>query len=98
MRKKAEVKVDTSSENLDKELGLTYPTNWEYKLITDTTDDLKNSIKELLGSRNYKLTFSKKSKNGKYDSYILSLIVHSDEDRKGIYESLKKDKNIKIII
>jgi len=90
--------VDTSNETLDKELGLEYPCNWEYKLITDSSDDLKDSIKELLGKRNYKLVFSKKSKNGKYDSYILSLVVHSDEDRKSIYESLKKDKNIKIII
>ncbi len=90
--------MDTSYERFDKELGLDYPCNWEYKLITDTKDDLKNSLKELLGNRNYKLFFSKKSKNGKYDSYLLSLIVHSDEDRKNIYESLKKDKNIKIII
>ena len=90
--------MDTSDEKLDKELGINYPINWEYKLITDVSDDLKKSIKELLGNRNYKLVFSKKSKNGKYDSYILSLVVHSDEDRKSIYESLKKDKNIKIII
>ena len=90
--------MDTSDEKLDKELGLNYPCNWEYKLITDASDDLKNSIKELLGKRNYKLVFSKKSKNGKYDSYILSLVVHSDEDRKSIYEALKKDRNIKIII
>ena len=90
--------MDTSYEKFDKELGLNYPCNWEYKLITDTKDDLKNSLKELLGNRNYKLIFSKKSKNGKYNSYLLSLIVHSDEDRKNIYESLKKDKNIKIII
>ena len=90
--------MDTSYERFDKELGLDYPCNWEYKLITDTKDDLKNSLKELLGNRNYKLIFSKKSKNGKYNSYLLSLIVHSDEDRKNIYESLKKDKNIKIII
>ncbi len=93
-----EEKVDTLNENLDKELGLKYPCNWEYKLITDSSDNLKSSIKDLLGNRNYNLLFSKKSKNGKYDSYILSLIVHSDEDRKSIYESLKKDTNIKIII
>ena len=93
-----EEKVDTLNENLDKELGLKYPYNWEYKLITDSSDNLKSSIKDLLGNRNYNLLFSKKSKNGKYDSYILSLTVHSDEDRKNIYESLKKDTNIKTII
>lgn len=91
-------KADTSLENLDKELGLNYPCNWEYKVITDSSDNLKESIKELMGNRNYKLQFSKKSKNAKYDSYILSLMVFSDDDRIGIYESLKKDKNIKIII
>ena len=93
-----EEKVDTSLENLNEELGLKYPCTWEYKLITDAKDELKKSILELLGDRNYKLIFSKKSKNGKYDSYILSLLVFSDTDRLNIYESLKKDKNIKIII
>ncbi len=90
--------MDTSLENLDKELGLNYPCEWEYKLITDSSDDLKNSIKDLLGNRVYRLLFSKKSKNGKYDSYILNLTVFNDDDRKSIYEALKKDKNIKIII
>ncbi len=91
-------KVESSQDQLDKELGLNYPCNWEYKIITDAKDKLKNSIKELFKKRNYNLIFSKKSKNGKYDSYILSTIVFSDEDRKKIYEDLKKDKNIKIII
>ncbi len=90
--------MDTSLENLNKELGLKYPCAWEYKLITDSKDELKKSVLELLGDRSYKLIFSKKSKNGKYDSYILSLLVFNDKDRLNIYKSLKKDKNIKIII
>ncbi len=91
-------KVENSKDQLDKELGLDYPCSWEYKIITDSKDQLKDSIKELFGNRSYNLTFSKKSKNGKYDSYVLSTVVFSDEDRKSIYENLKKDKNIKIII
>ncbi len=91
-------KVENSLENLDKELGLDYPCKWEYKIITEHFDKLKEFINDLLKNREYNLTFSKKSKNGKYDSYILSLIVKNDDDRKGIYESLKKDENVKIII
>ncbi len=90
--------MGTSKDLFDKELGLEYPCNWEYKIITNSKDKLQNSIAKLFGKRNYKFKFSKKSKNGKYDSYVLSLIVFSDEDRKNIFESLKKDTNIKIII
>lgn len=93
-----EAKVDTSKDLLDKELGLEYPCNWEYKIITDSKDKLQKLIAELFGKRNYKFEFSKKSKNGKYDSYVFSLLVFSDEDRKNIFEKLKKDTNIKIII
>ena len=91
-------KAGTSLESLDKELGLNYPCRWEYKIITSNSLELKKSLKEFFGDREYQLNFSKKSKNGKYDSYILSLIVHSDSDRKGIYNSLKSDNNIKVII
>ncbi len=93
-----EAKVDISKDLPDKELGLKYPCNWEYKIITDAKDDLKQSIDTLLKNRNYKFEFSKKSKNGKYDSYMLSLLVFNDKDRTDIFENLKKDKNIKIII
>ncbi len=93
-----EEKVDTSLENLDKEVGLEYPCYWEYKIITNTKDELRKSIAELFGKRHYKLEFSKKSKNGKYNSFVFSLMVFSAEDRKNIYENLKKDENIKIII
>jgi len=49
-----EVKVDISKDLLDKELGLKYPCNWEYKIITDAKDDLRKSIDTLLKNRNYK--------------------------------------------
>ncbi len=91
-------KVDILKDSLDKELGLEYPCRWEYKIITDSKDKLQNSIAKFFEKREYKFEFSKKSKNGKYDSYVLSLIVFSDEDRKNIFKNLKKDKNIKIII
>ncbi len=93
-----EEKVEHTKDLLDKELGLKYPCKWEYKIITDAKDKLQDSISKLLQKYDYSFDFSKKSKNGKYDSYVLSLTVTSDEERKKIYEELKKDKNIKIII
>jgi len=51
--------VDISKDLPDKELGLKYPCNWEYKIIADAKDDLRKSIDTLLKNRNYKFEFSK---------------------------------------
>ena len=93
-----EEKVDTSSESKNKKLELQYPCIWKYKLVTDKSDELENSICQMFSDKKHNLNFSNKSKKGKYKSYELSLSVESDEERKKIYNDLKKDKNIKAII
>ena len=85
-------------EKFDKELALEYPLKWEYKIIADIKDDIKKVVKTLLGDRDYSLKNSKTSKKGRYQSYTLSVLVHSDDDRKTIYEELKKDTYIKMIL
>ena len=93
-----EEKVDISSENKSKKLKLQYPCKWSYKIVTDNSECLKNSISCMLSDKEHNLNFSNKSKKGNFESYELSLTVNSDEERNKIYNDLKKDKNIKAII
>jgi putative lipoic acid-binding regulatory protein len=77
---------------------IVYPINWSYKVISKNRELLESSIKEIFLDRAYDLQFSKTSKTNKYTSLELSLVVHSDEDRIFIFDNLKKNKNIIMVI
>ncbi len=79
-------------------LKLDYPTKWDYKLVIHSQVDIQKIIDSVLGDRVHKLEASKSSKNGKYKSYNISLLVHNEDDRQMLYESFKKDDNVKIVL
>lgn len=81
-----------------KELELNYPCTWEYKCIIEQHEDIQEIAKDTLCKRDHDITKSQDSKKGKYISYKLSLLVHSDDDRKTIFESLKQHTKIKFVL
>lgn len=82
----------------DKKLELTYPTNWKYKIITSSHDDALLALEEVFGSREYKYNKSNNSKSGKFISFNIELLVHSDDDRVGLYTLLNQHKRIKYVL
>ena len=86
-------------ENLkDKKLELKYPCNWDYKVIVDKDCNIHEVTKGVFGARDHKVTKSNKSKTEKYHSYKVTTLVHNDDDRKELFEQLRKDKNVKIVL
>lgn len=81
-----------------KELKLDYPCTWQYKAILEAQHNINVIIKEILDERDHNIRKSKNSKQGKYESYTLSVLVHSDDDRKIIFETLKQHKSIKFVL
>ncbi len=86
--------VDLSKETLN----LNYPCNWIYKLVVLEHINIKATVKEVVLEREHKISESKVSSKGKYKSYTLELLVHNEDDRKGLYELLLKHSNIKMIV
>lgn len=84
----------------DKEhkLELIYPCLWSYKLIAFEAEAIKGAIKDIIDDREHKLLHSKSSKGGKYISMNLDILVHNEDDRNFIYESLKAHKNITMVL
>ncbi len=87
------VKVDNSQE-----LKLDYPCNWQYKAIVHADVCIKTATQEILLEREHKIEASKNSKEGKYSSYTLTVLVHSDDDRKMLFECLRKVESIKYVL
>lgn len=83
---------------IPKEVEIEYPCRWIYKIVIGSNQEIESVIKSIIDQREYKITKSKKSKKGKYTSYNLDLLVHNDDDRRIIYEELKKIDIIKIVL
>lgn len=81
-----------------KELKLNYPCSWEYKVILESHHNIKQILKGIFNTKEYVLKKSQDSKQGKYQSYTISTIVYSDEERKALFEELKKHKSIKFVL
>jgi putative lipoic acid-binding regulatory protein len=81
-----------------KELKLDYPINWKYKIITAKEHNAKNIAKEILHEREHNIKKSQNSSGGKYASHSLEVLVHNDDDRKALFEALKKHKHIKFVL
>jgi putative lipoic acid-binding regulatory protein len=52
----------------------------------------------ILDEREFALRPSKNSAQGKYESHTITVLVHSDDDRKTIFETLKKEEKIKFVL
>ncbi len=79
-------------------LELDYPCNWKYKIVIIESINVQYISKDIFGERNHKVKESKVSKKGKFKSYNIELVVHSDDDRKEIHRLLDEHKDIKMVL
>ncbi len=93
LKKKMVAKVDNT-----KELKLDYPTNWKYKIILEKKQNAQQIAKDILKKREHKIKKSQNSSSGKYTSHSLEVLVHSDDDRKTLFDTLKEHKHIKFVL
>ena len=82
----------------DKKVEITYPTIWPYKVIINSHCKIHHVVKNVLGNREFKVENSNKSKSKTYESYKVTILVHSDDDRVTIFEELKKEDCVKIVL
>ena len=82
----------------NKQLELTFPTQWEYKLIAPVDVDVKEEVKDILADKEHTISASNVSKEGKYQSHSAKVTVNSHEERKELFEKLKAKPNIKYVL
>jgi len=82
----------------DKKLELTYPCQWNYKVIIESHVDICTVASFVLGEREHTVRKSNNSKGGKYKSHNVSLLVHNDDDRLEIFHQFKSHGNVKMVL
>lgn len=82
----------------EQKLQLQYPCNWCYKIVGHERSGLEIAAIEVFSERLYTLVPSNTSKNGKYISMNLELLVHNEDERTFFYETLKAHVHIKMVL
>ena len=75
-----------------------YPCRWIYKVIGEDCEALNRSVAALLQDCPCSVTPSHSSRTGKYHCLNVEVTVDCEEKRLAIYESLKADPAIKIVL
>lgn len=87
-----------SPENGGERPEIDYPCTWNYKVIGENCTLLKDVIISTCAPAEVSISHSQTSSKGKYHSLNAELIVTSEEIRLSIYETLKNDPSVKIVL
>jgi putative lipoic acid-binding regulatory protein len=79
-------------------LKLDYPCSWSYKVIGRDCSLLKEAILRSCAPLQVTISHSQTSSKGKYHSLQAELVVPDEETRLGIYELLKNDPAVTIVL
>lgn len=75
-----------------------YPTEWEYKLIGENVDKLLKVVEEVLPGLEYEVKFSNVSRNEKYYSLNVMVVVTSEVLRDIIFQKFSAHPEVKFVI
>ncbi|WP_104721838.1 HP0495 family protein [Helicobacter mesocricetorum] len=74
-----------------------YPCQWHYRIIGESKEALNEAALEIL-DKEFITTPCKESKNGKYHSINIEVLVHNQKERDEIFTKLQQDKRIHYIL
>ncbi len=89
--------MEIINDNKEK-LKLEYPCTWCYKVIGEDKQSIQKAIKKIILEKPHTLRESNKSKNGKYVSINLELLVDNEDERLFIYNALKDHQHVKTVL
>lgn len=82
----------------DKTLELTFPCDWQYRLVGKNCEEIELAAKNVMGDKTYSLIPSRASSSGKFISLNLNTLIFSHEERLAIHEAIKKESAILYVL
>lgn len=82
----------------DRTPDIDYPCSWTYRLIGESQQEIRALVTEILGDSDHELEHSHDSRNGRYVSLKLTLVVRNDMHRLMLYRRLSGCRAIKYVL
>jgi len=80
------------------DLSIEYPCRWLYKIFGTDQERMREALREILSGHDYTLFPSHSSRHGKYHCMNLDMTVSNEEERTGIYETLRAHRAIILVL
>ena len=86
------------TDEKNQKIQLEYPCPWVYKIIGPDKDEMQRAVAEIFRDSKYKITHSRSSGTAKYHCLNVEITVESDAQRTALYEALRNDRAVKMIL
>ena len=93
-----EDKIEKKLNKDGQKLIIEYPCRWIYKIIGSDNGKMRMAAKEIVSGRDYTITPSNISKTGRYHSLNLEVPVDDEGHRTGIYDKLRNNPAVKMVL
>ncbi len=78
--------------------ALTYPLEWEYRVIGSDETALRSAIARVLGARSHNVVSSKKSPEGRWISVHVELVVATEVERDQLHRDLVAEPAVQYVM
>ncbi len=85
-------------KDIDQKVKIDYPCRWIYKVIGSNRDELRSIVSALLQDIPHDISTSRSSATGKYHCLNVEVSVESDAKRIAIYEALRENPAVRIVL
>ena len=75
-----------------------YPCRWSYRVIGRDKELVRGAVETVIVDKEYLLTYSNRSRTGKYHSWNVELVVESQLERDTLFVMLKEHPEVKMVI
>lgn len=82
----------------DKKLELTFPCEWQYRVVGKSKESIEESVKNIFGNKTHKITVSKSSSSGKFISINIDTVINSHDERLALHETLRSAEEILYVL
>lgn len=87
-----------ASESKARRPVLSYPLEWEYRVIGANEIAVRAAIARIMGARVHAVAESIKSRAGRWVSVHVELVVHTEEERDQLHAQLVADPAVRLVM
>jgi putative lipoic acid-binding regulatory protein len=86
-----------NEKNGNQKVSIDYPCRWFYKAIGSDEAKMRAAIADVIAG-DWEITASRSSTTGKYVSLNIAVQVENEQRRIAIYEALRKEPSVKMVL
>jgi putative lipoic acid-binding regulatory protein len=89
--------ASVNEKNGDQKVNIDYPCRWFYTVIGSDEAKMRTAIADVIAGA-WEITASRSSATGKYISLNIAVQVENEQRRIAIYEALRKEPSLKMVL